>query len=85
VAEYVCLFAEQDGLIHASHLPEQFAGGPSATAPPPAGKPSEDALRVLLREHLGNVSKVANALGVHRQQAYRWLARANLEPSDFRD
>ncbi len=46
--------------------------------------PSGDELRVLLTQHGGNVSSVARALGKHRKQVQRWIARYGLDPSQFR-
>jgi ActR/RegA family two-component response regulator len=36
----------------------------------------------LARNH-GNVSGAARALGVHRTQLRRWLARFSLDPRDY--
>jgi len=61
----------------------------SSTAPgrPPSreGPPSEEVLVAALREHAGNINRVARAHGWHRMQVYRWMQSYGLEPSDFRD
>jgi len=88
VAAYVRLFAEQAGHVHLSHLPEQFQD-PRATTGKTAkvrdtNRASFGNLKTLLEKFEGNISQVASALGVHRQQAYRWIKKANLDPKDFR-
>ena len=83
VAEYVRLFAEQFGSIHPSHLPNHVMG--QAEAPRRAGTPNKNDLESLLRTHRGNMSKVARDLGVHRQQAYRWVSKAGFDPAQFRN
>jgi transcriptional regulator of acetoin/glycerol metabolism len=46
--------------------------------------PSREALHALLEQHDGNIEAVANSLGRHRQQIYRWLKLRGLSLSDFR-
>ena len=46
--------------------------------------PSEQALRVLLERHGGNVAAVARELGKDGVQIHRWLKRYDLSPADFR-
>ncbi|MBS2022276.1 MAG: sigma 54-interacting transcriptional regulator [Deltaproteobacteria bacterium] len=41
-------------------------------------------LQALLKEHRGNVTAVADALGKSRMQVHRWLKRYGIEPEDFR-
>jgi DNA-binding NtrC family response regulator len=76
-------------------LPEHFAGvaGPSeptdASAPQPDGLSDEDArLRIALiarlREHGGNVSAVARAMGKAPMQVHRWMRRFAVDPKAFR-
>jgi DNA-binding NtrC family response regulator len=81
VAEYVRLFAEQAGSVHPSHLPDHVTGAPNDK---PAGPPNLEDLEALLASHGGNMSKVARALGVHRQQAYRWVSKEGIDPSKYR-
>jgi DNA-binding NtrC family response regulator len=45
----------------------------------------KDEIEALLREHGGNVSAVARALGKARMQVQRWLRRYRLDPASFRD
>jgi DNA-binding NtrC family response regulator len=59
--------------------------------PPPNERPLTEAERrhrdeisALLREHGGNVSAVARALGKARMQVQRWLRRYQLDPASFR-
>jgi transcriptional regulator with GAF, ATPase, and Fis domain len=44
-----------------------------------------DELSALLREHGGNISAVARALGKARMQVQRWLKRYQLDPEAFRN
>ena len=90
-AEHALLFDDEGTQILPHHLPalertpnravlpklESDAGTAQAEAP-------LDLVR-LLAETRGNVAEVARRLGVHRQQAYRWIAKANLKPGDFRN
>lgn len=61
----------------------------SSTAPgrPPSrdGPPSEEVLVAALREHAGNINRVARTHGWHRMQVYRWMQSYGLDPADFRD
>ncbi len=41
-------------------------------------------LKMLLQEHEGNVSAVAQVLGKPRAQIYRWMRSLGLRPEDFR-
>jgi len=41
-------------------------------------------LEALLRQHGGNISSVARAMGKARMQIQRWLARYNIDPRDFK-
>ncbi|MBV70830.1 MAG: hypothetical protein CMH52_05720 [Myxococcales bacterium] len=81
VAEYVRLFAQQAGSVHPSHLPSHVTGSTSNEV---SGPPSLSKLEDLLRIHGGNMSKVARDLGVHRQQAYRWVSKEGLNPAKYR-
>ena len=44
----------------------------------------KDEIAALLRDHGGNVSAVARALGKARMQVQRWLKRYHLDPESFR-
>ena len=81
-AEQALLYQEQSSTILLQHLPSlgstnQFI----STGEPPEAQPD---FAILLREARGNVAEVARRLGVHRQQVYRWITRANINPKDFR-
>ncbi|MBI4512128.1 MAG: sigma 54-interacting transcriptional regulator [Deltaproteobacteria bacterium] len=76
------------------HLPASVREAMAALATAPDGRrrplsASEIAqkaeLVALLREHRGNVSAVARALGKQRIQIHRWIRRHGLELSSFRD
>jgi transcriptional regulator of acetoin/glycerol metabolism len=68
---------------------------PPPQAPPPQAPPRKarlndaerafaERLRASLAEHDGNVTKVAEATGVRRQQLYRWFRRFGIEYDQFR-
>jgi transcriptional regulator with GAF, ATPase, and Fis domain len=78
--------------IELEHLPAELQVALSKQEPEaaatPAGPPPEtqerDELLALLREHRGNVSRVAQALGTSRAQVHRLFKRHGLEPDAFR-
>jgi len=80
------LVLSKDGAIELEHLPQSVRS--------PATKPSRDAdaaddarkdeLTALLKQHGGNVSAVARAMGKARMQIQRWMARYGLDPRDFK-
>ena len=49
-----------------------------------AGQPSRDELVALLGKHHGRVADLAAHYGKHRRQVYRWLARYEIDPADFK-
>ena len=81
-AEQALLYREESSTILPQHLPPLMCH----REPPVTAKTNESHpdLERLLREARGNVAQVARRLGVHRQQVYRWITRANLNPQDFR-
>ncbi len=79
--------------IDLEHLPaelrrapaEPSSPGPAPAAPRAANADSErEELLGLLREHRGNVSRIAEALATSRAQVHRLLKRHGLEPDSFR-
>ena len=48
-------------------------------------QPSKEELEVLLVEHKGNVTKIAQGLGKHRAQINRWLKAYHLTAEDYRE
>lgn len=74
--------------IALTHLPEALRRAPppdeAIDGTSPAGRAHRDALIALLREHRGNVSAVARALGKDRVQIRRWLQRHALDAAQFR-
>jgi transcriptional regulator of acetoin/glycerol metabolism len=68
------------GPIELAHLPEPLRTR-AATSPDDRLKGE---LTALLREHHGNVSAVARAVGKARTQVNRWLKRFALAPDEFR-
>jgi transcriptional regulator of acetoin/glycerol metabolism len=92
-----CLLAAQalakGAAIGLEYLPESVRTGASDAAggeDDPARPLSEveaqrrDELVALLREHHGNVSAVARAMGKARMQIQRWLKRFGLDPASFK-
>lgn len=73
--------------LDVAHLPPEVrTRAPKRT---PDAPDAEDAARkaeleALLRQHGGNVSAVARAMGKARMQIQRWLARYGLDPRDFK-
>ncbi|WP_224249339.1 sigma 54-interacting transcriptional regulator [Hyalangium gracile] len=76
--------------IDLEHLPPELRAEPSKpkpgpTPPEPAPPDAErDRLLALLREHQGNVSRIAQALETSRAQVHRLFKRHGLEPDSFR-
>jgi DNA-binding NtrC family response regulator len=68
------------GPIELAHLPEPLR----ARAATSADDRLKGELTALLREHHGNVSAVARAVGKARTQVNRWLKRFALAPDEFR-
>ncbi|MRG97958.1 sigma 54-interacting transcriptional regulator [Polyangium spumosum] len=50
-------------------------GGESEAGPQNAAKPNDEQIMETLRRECGNVSAAARALGMHRTQLRRWIAR----------
>ncbi len=69
--------------ITSALLPPELTGG---KAPPPLsrrpGPPPRETLLQVLREHGGNRSRAAQALGVNRTTLWRWLKRSNILPQN---
>jgi len=70
------------------HLPPLAGPAGEAAAPPRVLSDDHakrrDELLALLREHHGNITAVAKALGKARMQVHRWMRRYNIEPAAFR-
>ncbi|HEX2574132.1 MAG TPA: sigma 54-interacting transcriptional regulator [Polyangia bacterium] len=76
------------GPIGLEHLPPGVQAAPAARAPS-SDTDHEDQQRraelvALLREHRGNLSAVARAMGKARLQIQRWVKRYHLDPESFR-
>jgi transcriptional regulator with AAA-type ATPase domain len=80
------LVLARDNRIDADHLPEPVRRTLDDEAT--AKQEEDDAQRIelvsLLREHRGNVTEVARALGKARMQVQRWLKRYEIDPAAFR-
>jgi sigma-54 dependent transcriptional regulator, acetoin dehydrogenase operon transcriptional activator AcoR len=84
----------REGVIELEHLPASLRAPPQDTrsatpATPRLSKQEEerrrhDDLVALLREHDGNVTAVARAMGKPRTQVQRWLRRLRVDPLSFR-
>lgn len=77
--------AEGSKWLEETHLAPQAGQGFAEEAQPgPAREaPDRDALAAALSEHKGNISAAARALGVHRTQLRRWLARHGLDAASY--
>ncbi len=64
--------------------PTYGPSGMSTTGAPDELEARRAELEDALMEARGNISATARALGVHRTQLRRWLARLEIDPSDFR-
>ncbi len=77
------------GEVTSEHLPEHVRVGRAPGAPRPvvlsdADQKQRDELVASLREHHGNISAVARALGKDRKQIQRWVKRFQIDTSEFR-
>ncbi|MCA1825682.1 MAG: sigma 54-interacting transcriptional regulator [Myxococcales bacterium] len=76
--------------IDVQHLPDWAHPSETPVAQKPVPPPTEDDIRqrdellALLKEHRGNVSSIARAMGKARMQVQRWLKRYGLDPEEFR-
>ena len=71
------------------HLPESVRTGraPGQTRPPvltEADQKQRDELVACLRDHHGNISAVARAMGKDRKQIQRWVKRFGLDTTEYR-
>ena len=80
----------REGRIELEHLPSSLQSRePQAGTTPPPSKQDKDRSRhenlvALLRQHGGNVTAVARAMGKGRTQVQRWLRRLGIDPLSFR-
>jgi sigma-54 dependent transcriptional regulator, acetoin dehydrogenase operon transcriptional activator AcoR len=75
-------------------LPSSVSGGSTSCVPPAkkaeadtlseSDKKIKDELVKLLKEHKGNVSGVARAMGKARMQIQRWVRRFEIEAGEYR-
>ena len=82
---YACALCEH-GVVELQHLPDSIAASPWRVASP-GGQPPlpADARRLLqeLRAAGGNISRVAQALGLSRMTVYRRMRRWGIEPAQW--
>jgi transcriptional regulator with PAS, ATPase and Fis domain len=78
----------RDGRIEVEHLPAEVRTAPNAKHGAPAlldpARHGHAELIALLREHSGNVTAVARALGKRRTQVQRWLRQLKIDALSFR-
>ena len=79
------------GQVEVEHLPEAIRAHPDEPDEPESDLPAEgpdaerrDEILKLLKEHGGNVTAVARAMGKARTQVQRWLRRFRIDPLSFR-
>ncbi len=87
------------GRIELPHLPAALQGAPQMPEPGPAAASAQGAAKALsnrdqmlrdrlvdlLREHRGNVTAVAAAMGKFRTQVHRWVKRLGIDPTQYRE
>jgi len=81
--------AADGGPVRREHVPKTVSHAlPLRVAPQAAAEssapPARQELIALLTRFAGNVSAVAEELGCHRVQVYRWAERYDLDPAGFR-
>jgi transcriptional regulator with PAS, ATPase and Fis domain len=66
----------------AAAVPERSSSPPERppSTPTTTNKPTDEAIAAALRASGGNVMRAARALGMHRTQLYRWMARQEGRP-----
>ena len=80
----------EDGVVELEHLPPSVTAAPAAPVRLPEAQLSADdrarreQIVSLLREHGGNVTSVAKAMGKARTQVQRWLRRYDLDPLTYK-
>ena len=74
------------GVIELAHLPPELREPAAARRrePEEIDETRKAELTGLLKQHTGNVSAVARAMGKARMQIQRWMERYGLDPRDFR-
>ena len=72
--------------LRLAHVPEDLAASEDRESPEAGAAPLDDEapLRASLLKHHGNVSRVAEDLGMTRQQVYRWVERSGIDVRKFR-
>jgi transcriptional regulator with GAF, ATPase, and Fis domain len=73
----------RDERVELEDLPEYLGAPPVARPPDEQNFKRRDELVALLREHAGNVTSVARAMGKARTQVQRWLRRYAIDPFSF--
>ena len=78
-----------EAAVRAEHLPEPIRtrrppGAPVVALLDDADRQLHDRVRAALREHRGNVSRVARALDKDRRQIQRWMQRFGFDADRFR-
>ncbi len=80
--------------IDVDHLPETVKAGPRNSAPgskrrtvaaSPEATARKAELIVQMKEHRGNVSAIARAMGTARMQIHRWIRQFEVNPEDYRE
>jgi len=80
--EPVALWHLPESVRAASLEPSSSGGGPKPLSE--ADRTLRGELEALLREHQGNISAVARAMGKARMQIQRWVKRFALDPASYR-
>ena len=59
--------------------------GPASSHPDATRVPPDEQIEAALRGQKGKVASAARALGLSRQQMYRWLDKAGRKADDYRE
>jgi len=80
------LLAHDTGRVELEHLPEpvRHAAVVATRGEPTDDQARRDRLLALMRQHRGNVTAVAQAMGKARMQIQRWVKRYGIDPRSFR-
>ena len=72
--------------VELKHLPAHIRDrkGPSAASLPPESERRREEIKALLREHGGNITAAAEAMGKARAQVQRWIKRYRIKVSEFK-
>lgn len=80
----VAVALAENGFVERFDLQNAVAEAPAREEPLPSPEELRERIVVLLREHQGNATHVARAMGKSRAQIYRWMQEFGINPNDYR-